>query len=373
MQTVTDAATALTGAQFGAFFYNVVDAAGREAHALHALRRAARGVRELRPSARDAGLRADVLRHGDRPQRRHHAGRALRPDGRRTTACRRAICRCAAISPCRCSTRSGEVLGGLFFGHATPACSTQRSERLAVGHRGVGRHRDGECAALRGRAQARDAAEDGEPREVGVPREHVARASHAAQRDRRLCRSACPPGIRGPVTDDAARRPRAHQAQPAPSAVAHQRHPELREDRSGPRADEAARRLDERSARPARGDDRAAAAREEADGTTISAAIASYTAYVDPERLQQILLNLLSNAVKFTPAGRRDRRRSARATADAMVVRVSRHRRRHSRGQARERVRAVRAARSRAVDGRRRHGARACRSVAISRARWAAS
>jgi len=29
----------------------------------------------------------------------------------------------------------------------------------------------------------------------------------------------------------------------------------------------------------------------------------SYTAYTDPERLQQILLNLLSNAVKFTPVG----------------------------------------------------------------------
>jgi signal transduction histidine kinase len=29
----------------------------------------------------------------------------------------------------------------------------------------------------------------------------------------------------------------------------------------------------------------------------------SYTAYTDPERLQQILLNLLSNAIKFTPAG----------------------------------------------------------------------
>ena len=29
----------------------------------------------------------------------------------------------------------------------------------------------------------------------------------------------------------------------------------------------------------------------------------SYTAWVDPERLQQILLNLLSNAIKFTPSG----------------------------------------------------------------------
>jgi len=48
----------------------------------------------------------------------------------------------------------------------------------------------------------------------------------------------------------------------------------------------------------------------------------SYTAYVDPERLQQILLNLLSNAVKFTPEGGTIGVHCG-PTADAMVVRVT--------------------------------------------------
>jgi signal transduction histidine kinase len=48
----------------------------------------------------------------------------------------------------------------------------------------------------------------------------------------------------------------------------------------------------------------------------------SYTAWVDPDRLQQILLNLLSNAVKFTPSGGRVRVECA-ARPDAMLVQVS--------------------------------------------------
>ena len=41
VQTVTDEATALTGAQFGAFFYNVVNDAG-ESYTLYALTGASR-------------------------------------------------------------------------------------------------------------------------------------------------------------------------------------------------------------------------------------------------------------------------------------------------------------------------------------------
>ncbi|MBA3891400.1 MAG: HAMP domain-containing histidine kinase, partial [Gemmatimonadaceae bacterium] len=48
---------------------------------------------------------------------------------------------------------------------------------------------------------------------------------------------------------------------------------------------------------------------------------ASFTAFVDPERLQQILLNLLSNAVKFTPAGG-EILVECRAKPDVMIVSV---------------------------------------------------
>ena len=47
-----------------------------------------------------------------------------------------------------------------------------------------------------------------------------------------------------------------------------------------------------------------------------------FTAHVDPERLQQILVNLLSNAVKFTPENG-SIRVTCDATSDAMIVRVA--------------------------------------------------
>lgn len=47
-----------------------------------------------------------------------------------------------------------------------------------------------------------------------------------------------------------------------------------------------------------------------------------YTAYTDPDRLQQILLNLLSNAIKFTPPGGKITVRCG-ITGDRMKVRVT--------------------------------------------------
>ena len=60
---MTDAATELTTAEFGAFFYNVVDDR-RVVHAVHDFRRAARGVLEVPDAAQHRGLRADVQGHG---------------------------------------------------------------------------------------------------------------------------------------------------------------------------------------------------------------------------------------------------------------------------------------------------------------------
>ena len=79
VQRVTDESTALTRAQFGAFFYNVLDARGESLHALHDRRRSAVRVRALPDAAQHRGLRADVPRRGRRPQRRHHRRPALRP------------------------------------------------------------------------------------------------------------------------------------------------------------------------------------------------------------------------------------------------------------------------------------------------------
>ena len=57
VQRVTDEATRLTGAEFGAFFYNVLDAQGRVVPALHAVGRAQGSVREVRAAPQHADLR----------------------------------------------------------------------------------------------------------------------------------------------------------------------------------------------------------------------------------------------------------------------------------------------------------------------------
>ena len=67
VQTVTDAAVELTRAQFGAFFYNVIDERWRGVHAVLAFRRAARSFCKLPDAAQHAGVRADLSRSGHGP------------------------------------------------------------------------------------------------------------------------------------------------------------------------------------------------------------------------------------------------------------------------------------------------------------------
>ena len=73
----------------------------RRVPALHALWRAAGGVREVREAARDGAVRPDISRRSADPMRRR-ARRILATERwRPTTACPKAICRCAATWPCR--------------------------------------------------------------------------------------------------------------------------------------------------------------------------------------------------------------------------------------------------------------------------------
>ena len=152
VQKVTDAATELTRAEFGAFFYNVRDAESGDAYMLYTLSGAPQGgVRDVPASARHRGVRADVSRRGDRPARRRHRGPALRPERAVSRHAGRATCRCAAIWPCRCKGMRGEVLGGLFFGHSRVGVFTEQHERLAEGIAGVGVGRARERAAATSR------------------------------------------------------------------------------------------------------------------------------------------------------------------------------------------------------------------------------
>ena len=101
VQAVTDAAVELSGAAFGAFFYNLVSEKG-ESYTLYTLSGAPRAAFEKFPMPRNTAV--------FEPTFRGHRRSCARPTSwptrataraRPISACPRAICRCAAISPCR--------------------------------------------------------------------------------------------------------------------------------------------------------------------------------------------------------------------------------------------------------------------------------
>jgi len=132
LQSVTDAATKLTGARFGAFFYNGTGTEG-EAYQLYALagapREAFAGFGHPRPtplfeSTFRGGppVRIDDVRQDPRfGQWAPHRGL---PPGHLPVRSYLAV----AVT-----SRLGDVLGGLFFGHPEPGMFSERSERLAEG------------------------------------------------------------------------------------------------------------------------------------------------------------------------------------------------------------------------------------------------
>jgi PAS domain S-box-containing protein len=132
VQTVTDVATELSGARFGAFFYNVIGENG-EAYQLYTLSGAPRSAFEkfgmprntavFGPTFRgDGPVRSDDIRADPRYGKSapHHG----MPAGHLPVVSYLAV---PVVS------RSGEVLGGLFFGHDQPGVFTQESEDLIMG------------------------------------------------------------------------------------------------------------------------------------------------------------------------------------------------------------------------------------------------
>ncbi len=132
VQTVTDAATALTGAAFGAFFYNVLDEAG-ERYTLYTISGVPRAAFEQFPMPRNTAVFAPtfegvgVVRSDDilaDPRYGRNAPHQGMPDGHLPV---RSYLAMPVVA------RTGEVLGGLFFGHPEPARFTDRAERLVIG------------------------------------------------------------------------------------------------------------------------------------------------------------------------------------------------------------------------------------------------
>jgi len=132
VQAVTDAGTQLSGAQFGVFFYNPTDEEG-DAFLLYTLSGSSREAFEKFGKPRATALFAPTFR-GEGPIRCEDVLKDARygtmapqvglPNGHLTVRSYLAV-------PVR--SRSGEVMGGLFFGHSHTNVFTERAERLMVG------------------------------------------------------------------------------------------------------------------------------------------------------------------------------------------------------------------------------------------------
>jgi PAS domain S-box-containing protein len=132
VQTVTDAGVEITEAQFGTFFYNVLDDPG-ESYRLHAVSGAPREAFVGFPMPRNTAVfdpafpgegpvrSDDILADPRYGQNAPHFGM---PKGHLPVRSYLAV---PVVS------RSGDVLGGLCVGHAAPGVFSERAERLITG------------------------------------------------------------------------------------------------------------------------------------------------------------------------------------------------------------------------------------------------
>jgi PAS domain S-box-containing protein len=132
VQAVTDAGVAITGAQFGAFFYNVLNAAG-ESYMLYTLSGVPREEFSKFPMPRNTEVFAPtfggegVVRSDDITKDPRYG----KMDPHRGMPKGHLPVRSYLAVPV--TSRSGEVIGGLFFGHSERAVFSQRDERVMSG------------------------------------------------------------------------------------------------------------------------------------------------------------------------------------------------------------------------------------------------
>lgn len=132
VQSLTDAATELSGAEFGAFFYNVTDDQGGS-YMLYALSGVDREHFARFPMPRATGLFAPTFR-GEGVIRlddvREDARFGQNPPYRGMPAGHLPVVSYLAVPVVG---RTGEVFGGLFFGHSRTAVFTERVEQIVSG------------------------------------------------------------------------------------------------------------------------------------------------------------------------------------------------------------------------------------------------
>ncbi|MDR5837950.1 response regulator [Caballeronia sp. LZ034LL] len=132
VQVVVDAATELTGAAFGSFFYNVIDEQGGR-YTLYTLSGVPKDTFDRFPMPRNTAVFGPtfggdgIVRSDDitkDPRYGHNAPHHGMPKGHL------AVCSYLAAPVL---SRTGEVLGGLFFGHPEAGVFGERAERILSG------------------------------------------------------------------------------------------------------------------------------------------------------------------------------------------------------------------------------------------------
>jgi signal transduction histidine kinase/CheY-like chemotaxis protein len=325
VQSVTDAGTELSGAQFGAFFYTATDEQG-DVFTLYTLSGAPRSAFDtfghprstpvFAPTFRGEGVirLADVTQDPRYGQWAPHHGM---PPGHLPVRSYLAV---------PVVTQAGEVIGGLFFGHPNPNVFSERAERLVVGIAAQGAiaidnarlyEQQRRAADERARLLAAEQKTRAEIERVSLMKdEFLATLSHELRTplnavlgwsDLLLSRLPQDPELRRGL-DTIARNARA-QAQLIDDLL------DMNRIVSGKiRLD--VQKLDLasvveaalESVRPS------VAAKELRLRTTIDPHAGPV--FGDPNRLQQVVWNLLSNAVKFTPKG---------GKLDVLLQRVNSH------------------------------------------------
>lgn len=329
VQAVTDAATELTGARFGSFFYNVLSEDGGS-YMLYTL----------------AGVPHEAFAHFPMPRATDRFGPTFRGDGPVRIADVKLDPRYGKNAPyygmpeghlpvtsylaVPVISSSGDVLGGLFFGHPAAGVFSERDERLVVGLAAQASIAMDNASLFQAAKRARIEAE-----RVAAQNEDLYRQAEDSSRLKDEFLATISHELRTPLTSILgwSRMLRSHQLSDEDYAKAletiernaHSQAQLIDDLLDVSRIITGKLRLEVRPADPNEFIEAAIEAVKPAavaKGVRVQKIMDTGLVSVpgDPVRLQQIVWNLLSNAIKFTPRGGRVQVRLERVNSHIEIV-----------------------------------------------------